>query len=68
MLFQVWQEGFRATGESSPAILHGEVEAPTFRAACAEVFKGESTFDADTLTYWGCRLFDNETEARRSFG
>jgi hypothetical protein len=68
MLFQVWQEGFRATGESSPAIFHGEVEASTFRDACIAIFKGNSTFEESTLTYWGCRLFDNETKARSSFG
>jgi len=25
-------------------------------------------FDPERLTYWGCRFFDNEHNARKSFG
>lgn len=28
----------------------------------------KSYFNLEHLTYWGCRLFDNEIEARKSFG
>jgi hypothetical protein len=66
--FEIWMEGFAATGESAGASSHGEVEAPTFREACVARFKGDNLFEEKSLTYWGCRLFDNEADARQGFG
>ena len=70
--WQVWVEGFVVTGESGKAQLMGETEAKTFGEACRIVFSKTREhamyFDPVRLTYWGCRLFDNETDARRSFG
>lgn len=92
MKFDVWSEGYAATGEHSPAMCHRRgVEASNFQAACDQVFSeslgliqdiaddGRRTFtsggrqfdpcyDRENLTYWGCKLFTNETEARMSFG
>jgi len=67
-VFEVWIEGFAATGEGAPASLKGKVLAKTFREACCRVFKNDNLFNAEDLTYWGCRLFDNEASARKSFG
>ncbi|MEJ7831207.1 MAG: hypothetical protein WKF91_23580 [Segetibacter sp.] len=75
--YQIWSEGFAATGERGGATFHGKQMAETFDEACDLFFKGNSTYDSlldgrDMKTliraYWGCRLFDNEADARRSFG
>ena len=69
--YEVWMEGYAATGDSSEAEFCGVYEAETFSDACAawNKEKGEKGyFNARALTYWGCRFFDNETDARRSFG
>lgn len=72
--WQVWIEGYRATGGSAKAQNVGEVEAATFREACdilcspAEWQEQWGTYNAERGTVWGCRLFDNEVAARRSFG
>ena len=69
--FQIWSEGYQATGNSSEAIYHGSASGENFPEACDILFKGttnEQYYDRDKLTYWGCRLFDNEQEARRAFG
>ncbi|MEC4190459.1 hypothetical protein VSP75_04125 [Escherichia coli] len=70
-IYQVWSEGYEASGNSAHAELHGEAEAVDFASACERVFKesGRSQyFDSQHLTYWGCRLFDNEQDARKAFG
>lgn len=67
-IWQIWCEGYRITGNSNVAQLLAVVEAPTFRAACETKFFGDKDFNSEALTYWGCRLFDNELDARRAFG
>lgn len=69
--FEVWAEGYAATGESGTATFFGMAEAPSFAAACAQLFNRpphDAYFNAKALTYWGCRLFDNEEAARRAYG
>lgn len=75
--FEIWSGGYAATGGSSGAIFHGKQKAESFNEACDIFFKGNSNYgllldgrDMKTLirAYWGCRLFDNEADARRSFG
>jgi len=67
-IFQVWSEGYQATGNSSTAHYHGEYVADTFSKACAICFKDSGTFNLKKLTLWGCGLYDNESSARASFG
>lgn len=74
-LFEVWSEGYAVTGGSGQAQLIGEVEAETFAEACQKATdrakaegKDYGTFDPERLTLWGCRLFDNEADARRAYG
>jgi hypothetical protein len=74
-VFEIWSEGFRATGDIGTAHKHGEQEGEDFADACRKQFAddppndwGRSDFDPDRLTYWGCRLFDNEADARERFG
>ncbi len=67
-VFEIWCEGHRATGESSEAHMMASVEAGSFREACDKHFGDNSLYDSERGTYWGCRLHDNEADARRAFG
>lgn len=75
--YQVWIEGYAATGESAMAgrltrknedtLWQGE----TFKAACENALRtlkwDMSYYNKERNTYWMCRFFDNEIDARRSF-
>lgn len=72
--WEVWSEGYAATGESSDATLHGVWPGATFKEA-VEAYVGtrpeeerRTYFDVERLTYWACRFFDNEADARKSYG
>lgn len=66
--YDVWMEGFVCTGESSKAHFVGSVKAETFKKACDKLFNNDILYDPINLTHWGCRLYDNEADARKSFG
>lgn len=77
MKHEIWIEGYLASGMDgipAPARLLGRVDAPTFSAACdqlcspAEWQKDNGNYNSARGTVWGCRLFGNEADARRSFG
>ena len=67
-MHEVWREGYRITGESECAFKLGEAQAATFEEACDIVCSGKADYDANRLTVWGCRLFNNEADARRFAG
>ena len=70
----LWMEGFRSTGDRSGATFCGTYEVTTPGEAIMQWAKEEPSrlADIDLLsnpaTYWGCRFFDNEADARKSFG
>ena len=70
--YEVWMEGFAATSEHGKASFVGTARAQTFRDACEQALrKGKysmSCYNAERNTYWGCSMFDNEADARKSFG
>lgn len=69
--WEVWAEGYAATGESGGATLLGHAIARTFREACDKVageLSDPKLYNSKQLTYWGCRLYDNEADARKAFG
>lgn len=68
--FDIWVEGYEATGQSSPAQYIGSAEGVTFEEAVRAWYEKHpsSSFDPQMLTLWGCRHFPTEEEARRSFG
>ena len=67
--FEVWSEGFAATGECGKATFHGRIRAQSFEGACSKVFpEDDQNYDPISLSYWACKLFDNEADARRAFG
>lgn len=70
--FNVWMEGYVATGQSARAELCGTYTASTFRDA-VEMWVNENAtrrkdYDPHKLSFWGCAFFDNEADARRGFG
>jgi hypothetical protein len=69
--FEIWIEGYAATGGHGEASMLGVGYGDTFEAAAHELghrlgrqFK---TNEAGALHDWGCRLFDNEQDARKGF-
>lgn len=66
--YTIWAEGYAATGQSGTAQVMGQATGKTFKEACDKLFAGDKLYNPNTLRYWGCNLFDNETEARKSFG
>jgi hypothetical protein len=99
--YEVWTEGYAATGESSGAIchtvvgadyMHGKkgtpvkIKAASFIEACKQVLGGSLDSDGDgnirlsqnkyptqdgeinVPMVWACLCFDNEKQARKSFG
>lgn len=66
MKFEIWSEGYVVTGNSAGAHFHGTAEGATFREACDVLLGGDPYYRSGT--YYGCRLFDNEADARREFG
>lgn len=84
-LFEIWVEGYAATGDSGTARKLGEYEAESFDGAVA-MFEAENpTTKVDhygpgsyrpgtdmskvpKYGIWACRFYDNEADARKSFG
>ena len=73
----IWMEGYLTNGmDNTPsrAICLGSIKAKTFEEACNIMCSPRSwqnangNYNKENKTVWGCRLFDNEAEARRSFG
>lgn len=71
-LWQIWCEGYQATGESGKAHKYCDVHAKTFKDACITYMKFRRDllphFDEDRLSVWGCRLFSCERAARELCG
>ena len=71
-MHEIWCEGYVAIGQNSGAIMLGYSKGKNLKDACINYAKKDSEFakyfDVDSMTYWGCRIFDNEIDARKSFG
>jgi hypothetical protein len=75
-IYKIWMEGYAATGEKSTAQYVGSVKAKSFKEACIKFSKTkegiekqwDEFFEPQNLSFWGCKLFDNEIDARRAFG
>lgn len=79
--YNIWIEGYLATGmEGIPARaqeLASNIEANSFLEAVKKWYSsepdasyryGDLTIRDDIASIYGCRLFDNEKDARKSFG
>lgn len=71
-LYDIWAEGYADNGGCAGAIRLGSARGKTFKDACKIFAEEEESFrqyfDEESMTYWGCSLFDNEADARKSFG
>lgn len=76
--YQIWCEGYAATGEHGDASLIGEAEGASFDEA-VDAFIAQHkdkypdrahcwTGHGSGAAYWACRVFDTEAGARKSFG
>lgn len=70
--WDIWVEGYAATGERRNHYRIGIGRGTTFREACLDLAKKDDEFRkhfrAETLSFWGCRLFPDRLSAARSFG
>ena len=73
--YEVWTEGYTATGENSKATFHGIFLGSTFKDAVYNYIKtlskGSQQYFKENnseLRFWGCRFFDNEIDARKNYG
>lgn len=69
--YEIWAEGYRVTGQSSGANFLGTCEGRTFKEACIKFMDTpyhRQYFNEGSMTYWGCKLYDNGHDARNSFG
>ena len=71
--YEVWLEGYAATGQFGTAQYLGAFTATSFVEACTKAMDHNHMdtryFQLGTHpSYWGCRFYDNESDARRSFG
>jgi hypothetical protein len=74
-VYDIWSEGFRASGDHGTAQCLGTEVARSFSEACWKFFVLKASendpsrcYDFERNTYWDCRLFDNEEAARATFG
>lgn len=66
--YDVWMEGYRITGAYAFAHYVGSTTANSFKEACVKLLNTDTSFNEERLSVWGCKLFDNETDARAGFG
>lgn len=76
--YEIWMQGYIATGEHQRASFEGMATGQTFDEACIKLLghrldRDEASEDGyrrygGRLCIWACCLFDNEKEARESFG
>lgn len=70
---EIWMEGFAITGQRQGASKLGVYQANTFDEA-VEMYKKENPkskvhkYEDGGYGWWGCNFYDNEAEARKSFG
>ncbi len=77
--YEVWVEGYSATGDAAGASLEGTVEANSWEEAVEKASlkrHGQKQFDTyynkcsktGIQSFYGCHYFDNSVDARKSFG
>lgn len=70
--YDVWMEGYNVTGQHQDASYLGKYAAPSFRLACKMALIANNYdmqyYSEERNSYWGCKLYMNEVEARKNFG
>lgn len=75
-MYDIWVEGYIATGEHGLAQFLGTYPGESWDEAVQEWNRrknydngwGKLEFRNGYWTVWGCRLFDNEADAREIYG
>ena len=71
-LYEIWMESDYDYGRRCPVRCLGSAEGHSFKDACKRFARKcagfGQYFDEQNMTYWGCRLFDNEFDAKKSRG
>lgn len=72
-LWEIWMSGYSATGNYAQATCLGTFPGRTFKDAVWHYKQSlpqdeRVLVDLDRMTCWGCKLYDNEANARKSFG
>ena len=71
-LIEIWSEGYVVTGNSGGAMCHDKIKASSLKEACNKLSEKDEEFkkfySPDSMTYWGCRLYESKNVARKSFG
>lgn len=75
MKYDIWMEGYLATGMEGIPVkaqkLASNIEANSFIEAVNKWYKSKPdalTIRNNRAFIWGCELFQNEMDARESFG
>jgi hypothetical protein len=73
--FEVWCEGYHVQEGTGRHWLVDTVKAKTFKEACDIAFANpdqsegwRECYNSEKLSHWGCRLFDNASEAAEKCG
>lgn len=71
MKIDIWSEGYIATGDHGLARFWKTIDAQSLQEATDLLARDDEKFrkhyDRNRMTWWGCRLFDNEEQARETF-
>lgn len=72
-MFEIWLSGYCTNGESGIALYYGKHAGKTFADAVVKCVADcmedpDQYFNKNNLTYWGCKFYDNEADARAVFG
>ena len=73
MVYDIWMEGFHIQGGGPvQASFLGQSEGKDFKEAVLKWYDEhpiqKHSFNPDTLSDWGCRLYPTEAEARKFMG
>lgn len=72
-MYEVWVGGYAVTGESSGATYHGCMLTTSWEKAVEAILSDSLDKDKNgdikkPYTVWACGVYDNEVDARKSFG
>jgi len=68
--WEIWMEGFRATGDEALASKVGDGRGLTFEDAVLDYYRRnpDPSFSPDSMSVWGCKLYPTESQARATYG
>lgn len=76
-MWDVWIEGYQATGEHGHHKFVGSFRVGSFQDACTlaalklargNMYTFNKYYDMQKNTWWGCHFYSNEADAAKDFG